>query len=112
MRRGLLLFGKWPNTLIMDLFDFCDQTVQLEPLKALEAEGLYDVLEFCFDLRCLGEKKDEIASTSKRTLFNNLKTVYQSLGETLQHVVVDMEKKHQVGTLLRTSELKRSTGTH
>ena len=67
---------------------------------------------FVFDVRCLGEKKDKIASTNTRTLFKHLKTVYQSFGDKLQHVVVDMEKKQHFGTVFRTSELKRSTGTH
>ena len=94
MRRGLQLLGKWPNKFIVELLEFCDQTVQFEFLRALEAEGLYEVMELCFDcVRCLGEKKDKIACTNKRTLFHNLKSVYQSLGDRLQHVVVDMEKK-------------------
>ena len=96
LRRGIFLFGKWHKKLDMELLDFCDQTIQLELFKALEAQGLYGVLEFGFDLRCLDEKNVKIASTSKRTLFNNLKTVYQSLGEQLQYVVVDMEKKTQM----------------
>ena len=114
LRRGLHIFGKWPKQFIMELFEFCDQTVQFESLRALEAEGLYEVMEFCFDLRCLGEKKDKIACTNKRTLFHNLKSVYQSLGDRLQHVVVDMEKNKPIWDFvehIRIEEVNRNTLT-
>ena len=54
MRRGVMLFGEWPKQLCMELLEYCDQTAVLEPIRALEQEGLHQVMEFVFDLRLLG----------------------------------------------------------
>ena len=94
MRRGFMLFGHLQKQLCMELLEYFDQTAVLEPIRALEQEGLYQVMEFVFDLRLLGEQKDKTGRTCKRTLFNNLKSVHESFGCCkLQFVVVDMEKK-------------------
>ena len=75
LRRGQLVFGEWSLKLCKQLLAYVDPEVSIVGLARLNLQGAYQLMEYCLDIRCFGDRKDRAATTNMRELWVNLNKV-------------------------------------
>ena len=93
LRRGQLVFGEWSLKLCKQLLAYVDPDVSIVGLSRLALPGALQLMEYCFDIRCFGDRKDRAATQSMRELWVSLKKTYDVLGKKLRLVVINHDLK-------------------
>lgn len=88
------IYAKWSSKWFTELFLFCESDLDAASLDALGHHGRFpQMFEYAFGLKVTGESNDKVGDVtqSKKTLFENLKDLYDTNGSKLgnfhQHIV-------------------------
>ena len=85
LRRGQFYYGKWYTVLSKQLLYFVDPAKWTAQHMVLvdSKEKCWELMSALLDLRCFGDVMDKVGTPDKTTLFDNLRTTYQDLGQRL-----------------------------
>ena len=79
--------------MLLECLDYSETQIDISSLHRLCVQGLYEVFEFAYHLKLLGDAKYRVGSASKKTLFVALRSLYMMNGSRLDEVVVDLDTK-------------------